>query len=89
MLYIGRRKAGWFRRLRSELFAKALFKLPAASLDSGRVAACQCEGRRIGDCKPRIGAGQGQARVRQQSEARTEKDRCYTSAQYLRKAESL
>ena len=38
-----------------------------ASQDSGRVAAC--EERRIGDCK--IGAGQGQARVRQQSEAKT------------------
>ena len=51
---------------------------------AGRVVAC--EERRIGDGK--IGAGQGQARVPQQSEARTEQDRCYTAAQYLREAES-
>ena len=56
---------------------------PAASLDSGRVATS--EERRIGDCE--IAAEQRrQARVRQQSEARTEQDRCYTAAQYLGEA---
>ena len=48
---------------------------PAASLDSGRVTACK--ERQIGHCK--IGPEEAQARVRQQSEARTEQDLCYTA----------
>ena len=64
-------------------------KRPSRSTAAGRAAACR--EMRIGDC--RIGAGQEQACVSQQSEARTGAlagpAGCYTSAQRLGVAESL